>query len=181
MALRIGVVGVGFGSAVHIPAFQSEGLEVAAVCSRREERVRAAADKFGIAHAFSDYAEMLRLPGLDAVSVVSPVPLHHSMTMAALEAGKHVICEKPFTIDARLALEMWQKAQATGLTAMIAHEFRFASARARALRRRHPVHRHSCPTATSSTGAPAFSGGWAPTTSIACATGSVRSRASRAT
>lgn len=57
MAIRIGVVGTGFGTQVHIPAFQSEGLEVVVVCSRREERAREAAEKFGIPHAFTDYDE----------------------------------------------------------------------------------------------------------------------------
>ena len=130
--VRIGVVGVGFGSQVHIPAFQAEGLDVVAVCARHEERAHEAAAQFGIPHAFSDYREMLNMDGLDAVSVASPVGLHYPITMAALEAGKHVICEKPFSINQREAREMWQKAQATGLTAMIAHEFRFAAARMRA-------------------------------------------------
>jgi predicted dehydrogenase len=53
------------------------------------------------------------------------------MAMAALDAGKHVICEKPFTTGQDLARQMWRKAEATGRTAMIAHEFRFASARMR--------------------------------------------------
>ncbi len=131
MTTRIGVIGVGFGAQVHIPGLQSEGVEVVAVCSRREERAQEAAQRFGIAHVFTDYREMLRMDGLDAVSVAGPVPLHHPMTMAALEAGKHVLCEKPFTTDQAKAYEMWQKAKSTGLTAMTGHEFRFASARMR--------------------------------------------------
>ena len=130
--IRSGVVGVNFGAEVHIPAFQSEGLEVAAVCSRRPERAEAVAARFGITNVHTDYDEMLRRPDIDAISVVTPVPLHHSMSLAALDAGKHVLCEKPFTTNATLALEMWQKAQQSGRTAMIAHEFRFASARMRA-------------------------------------------------
>ena len=129
--IRIGVVGVGFGAQVHIPAYQAEGLEVVAVTARREERAKEAAEKFNIPNAFTDPAEMLKMEGLDAVGVASPVHLHHPIAMAALDAGKHVICEKPFSTDAAHAKEMWDKAQSTGLTAMIAHEFRFASARMR--------------------------------------------------
>ncbi len=129
MAVRIGVVGTGFGTQVHIPAFQSEGLEVVAICSRREERAREAAEKFGVAHAFTDYDEMLQMEGLDAVSIATHTSLHHPMAIAALDAGKHVICEKPFAMDQAQGYEMWQKAEATGLTAMVAHEFRFASGR----------------------------------------------------
>ena len=129
--IKVGVIGVGYGAAVHIPGFQSEGAEVLAVCTRREERAKEAAEKFVIPHVFTDYQQMLEMKELDAISVVSPVNLHHPMTMAALEAGKHVLCEKPFSTDQAKAREMWQKARATGLTAMIGHEFRFASARMR--------------------------------------------------
>ena len=129
--VRIGVIGVGFGSQVHIPAFQSEGLDVVAVSARREERAREAAQQFDIPHVFTDYQEMVRMEELDAVSIASPPAFHHPMAMVALEAGKHVLCEKPFTTDQAKARQMWQKAQGTGLTAMIAHEFRFASARMR--------------------------------------------------
>ena len=129
--VRMGVVGVGFGATVHLPGLQSEGIEVVAVCSRRPERVQSAAERFGIANVYTDYAEMLKRNDLDAISVVSPVPLHHPMTMAALEAGLHVLCEKPFTTNQGLAREMWLEAQRRGLTAMVGHEFRFASARMR--------------------------------------------------
>jgi predicted dehydrogenase len=86
-------------------------------------------ERFGIPEVIMDYDEMLRRPDIDAVSIVTPVPLHHSMSLAALKAGKHVICEKPFTTNASLAHEMWRTAQESGKTAMIAHEFRFASGR----------------------------------------------------
>src|SRR5690349_10652880 len=111
MTLRIGVAGVGFGATVHIPAFQSEGVEVAAVFSRRRERAQEAADKYGIDHVFTDYDKMLAMNGLDAISVVTPPPLHHSMSLAALAAGKHVICEKPFALNQGEALEMWRAAR----------------------------------------------------------------------
>ena len=130
-SLRIGVIGVGFGAQVHIPAFQSEGVEVEAVCSRRGERSQEAAARFGIPHVFTDYRKMMGLDGLQAVSISTLPPLHHPMSIAALDAGLHVLCEKPFTTDQALAREMWQKAEGSGLTAMIAHEFRFASARMR--------------------------------------------------
>ena len=129
--VRVGVIGVGFGATVQIPGFQSEGAEVTAVCTRRPERAQEAADRFGIPHVFTDYEEMVKADFVDAVSVVGPVNLHHPMTMAALNAGKHVLCEKPFALGQGQAREMWQKAQETGVTAMITHEFRFASARMR--------------------------------------------------
>ena len=74
---------MGFGATVHIPAFQSEDLDVVAVCARREERATEAAQRFGISKTFTDYRKMLQMDGLDAVSIVSPVANHYQMTMEA--------------------------------------------------------------------------------------------------
>ena len=128
--VRVGVIGVGFGSTVHIPGFQSERVEVVAVCASREERAQAAAEKFSIPNAFTDYRELVTHPDVDAVSVVTAPNLHYEMTKAALEAGKHVMCEKPFTTNAAEAEELLAMANERGLTHMIAHEFRFAPQRA---------------------------------------------------
>src|SRR5262249_45319059 len=68
---------------------------------------------------------------LDAVSIVTPVTQHREMTLQALQAGKHVMCEKPFTPTEAEAKELYEAAQASGLTHSIAHEFRFAGARQR--------------------------------------------------
>lgn len=128
--LRVGVVGVGFGTTVHVPAFQSEGVEVVAVCARRLERAEEAAQKFGIAKAMNSYEEMLALPELDAVSIATPPSAHRDQALAAFAAGKHVLCEKPFARNAREGAEMLAAAKKSGLTAMVAHEFRFTSGRA---------------------------------------------------
>lgn len=129
MALRIAVVGVGFGTVVHVPAYLSEGLEVIGIMARRKERAEEAAATFGIEHAVTDYAELLLLPGLDAVSIATPTAYHHDMAIAALQAGKHVVCEKPFALNATQARAMAEAASVSGKTAMVAHEFRYASGR----------------------------------------------------
>jgi predicted dehydrogenase len=129
MALRIAVVGVGFGTTVHVPAFLSEGLDVVAVMARRRERAEEAAATFGIGQVFTDFEALLEMDGLDAVSIATPTALHYEMATTALRAGKHVICEKPFALNATQAKEMAELAESSGLTAMIAHEFRFASGR----------------------------------------------------
>lgn len=128
--LRIGIVGVGFGTTVHVPGFVSEGAEVVAICSRTKERVENAARELDIPNVFTDYRDMLKMDDLDAVTVVTPPSSHHEISMAALDAGKHVLCEKPFAMDQIQGEQMLAKAEATGLTAMIAHEFRFAPGRA---------------------------------------------------
>jgi predicted dehydrogenase len=130
--LRIGVAGVGFGAAVHIPAFQSEGVEVVAVCTRRPERAAEAAQKFGIPNAFTDYDAMLAMDGLDAVSIVTPAALHHEMVIKAVAAKKHIICEKPFAVNEAEAREMYDAIEGSGLTGVVAHEFRYSSGRSAA-------------------------------------------------
>jgi predicted dehydrogenase len=132
MSLKIAVVGVGFGTRVHVPAFQSEGLDVVALCARRRDRAEKEAIRLGIDTVVTDFGELLSLPGLDAVSIAGPAELHHDMAIAALAAGKHIICEKPFANNAKDAREMFEAAEASGRTAMVAHEFRFASGRMRA-------------------------------------------------
>ena len=130
MGLRIGVIGTSYGSVIHIPSFQSEGLDVVAVCASRQQSAETAAKRFGVPHAFTDYRDLLTLKGMDAVSVVAPARLHYPMVMAAIQAGKHVICEKPFTTNIEDAFMLWQAAESSGLTCMLAHEFRFSSGRA---------------------------------------------------
>jgi predicted dehydrogenase len=122
----VGIVGIGFGLSAELPGFRAcEGVEVLAVCSARRERVEAAAQQHSIPHAFTDYGEMLTVEGLDLVSIVTPVYLHHPMTVAALEAGKHVLCDKPTAMNVAEAREMYTGAQTAGVIHMIDHELRF--------------------------------------------------------
>ena len=128
--LRIGVIGVGFGATVHVPAFQSEGWDVRTVWSRRADRSRAAAAELGVPDADEDWRSLIARGDIDAVAITTPPAAHHEQVMAALAAGKHVLCEKPFALNAGEAAEMRDAAAARGLTAMVAHEFRFAPQRA---------------------------------------------------
>lgn len=127
---KVGVLGVGFGTDVHVPAFRSEGWEVAAIWSRREERAREAASALEIPDYYTDFDLLMAREDLDAVAIVSPPVTHHAMALAALRAGKHVLCEKPFAGNVDEAREMQRVAEASGRTAMIAHEFRYAPQRA---------------------------------------------------
>ncbi|MDQ3045052.1 MAG: Gfo/Idh/MocA family oxidoreductase, partial [Chloroflexota bacterium] len=78
--IRVGVIGTGFGAAVHIPALQYlPETEVVAVCSRRADRANAVAARHDIASAVTDFRAMVRDPAIDAVIVASPPHLHHQM------------------------------------------------------------------------------------------------------
>jgi len=127
---KIGIIGVGFGAQVHVPAFRSEGWEVAAICSRNSDKVRKAAADAGIADAYTDPMEVIARDDLAAVSIITPPGAHHVLAIAALRAGKHVLCEKPFALDAKQAREMLDAAEKARRTAMIAHEFRHTPQRA---------------------------------------------------
>ena len=127
---RIGVIGVGFGAQVYIPGLRSEGWEVAAICSRNREKAAKVADAAGIADVHTDPFELIRRNDLAAIAITSPPASHRDLAIAALEAGKHVLCEKPFALNAQQAAEMRDAAQRSGLTAMVGHEFRHAPQRA---------------------------------------------------
>jgi predicted dehydrogenase len=127
---RVGIIGVGFGAQVHVPGFRSEGWEVAAICSRSRDKAQKAATEAGIDAVYTDPMELIGRDDLAAVSIITPPSAHHQLSIAALKAGKHVLCEKPFALDARQAKEMLDTADKSGRTAMIAHEFRHTPQRA---------------------------------------------------
>ena len=127
---KIGIIGVGFGAQVHVPGFRSEGWEVAAICSRTREKAQKAAAEAAIDDAYTDPMDVIRRDDLTAVSIIAPPGAHHALSIAALKAGKHVLCEKPFALDARQAKEMLDVAEKSRRTAMVAHEFRHTPQRA---------------------------------------------------
>jgi predicted dehydrogenase len=127
---KIGIIGVGFGAQVHAPAFRSEGWDVAAICSRNGDKARKAAADAGIEAACTDPMDLIGRSDLSAVSIITPPRAHHPLAMAALKAGKHVLCEKPFAMNAKEAEEMVEAARKSGRTAMVAHEFRHTPQRA---------------------------------------------------
>ena len=127
---RIGVIGVGFGAQVYVPGLQSEGWDVAALCSRTRDKAAQVAQAAGIRYVHTDALELIRRNDLDAVAITTPPGSHCDFALAALAAGKHVLCEKPFAIDANEAAKMRDAADASGRTAMVCHEFRHTPQRA---------------------------------------------------
>lgn len=129
-ARRVGIIGVGFGAQVHVPGFRSEGWEVAAICSRTRDKAQKAASESGIEGVYTDPLELIARSDLAAVSIITPPGAHHALAMAALRAGRHVLCEKPFALDAGQGREMLAAAEKARRTAMVAHEFRHTPQRA---------------------------------------------------
>ncbi|MGE9289552.1 MAG: Gfo/Idh/MocA family protein [Puniceicoccales bacterium] len=106
--LRVGIIGAGGNSRLrHIPGFQAiEGVEVVGVVNRSKASSEAAAREFGIPRAFDDWASMVADPGIDAVCIGTWPYLHRDVTIAALQAGKHVLCEARMARDLSEAREM---------------------------------------------------------------------------
>jgi predicted dehydrogenase len=105
--LRIGIVGRGFARR-HISVFQNmpDKFEVLAICSRNQAKVTKVAKEYGISRWFTDIADMVRAEDLDVIDLCTPPHLHFSQTMQVLNAGKHVICEKPVAGSLREADEL---------------------------------------------------------------------------
>lgn len=127
---KIGVIGVGFGAQVYVPAFRSEGWDVVALCSRNRDKAARIAQDAGIRDVHTNPLELIGRDDLDAVAIATPPSAHHPLALASLAAGKHVMCEKPFALDATQAAEMREAADKSGRAAMVGHEFRYTPQRA---------------------------------------------------
>ncbi|MEM6283297.1 MAG: Gfo/Idh/MocA family oxidoreductase [Chloroflexota bacterium] len=128
--IRVGIVGAGFWTeAMYLPAIAKHPhAETVAVCGRNAERTQAFATAQGIPHHFIDFHEMYNSGLIDAVIISTGNDTHYPMTMAALDAGLHVLCEKPLAMTVQQAHEMTQKAEATGLKCMVPFTYRFMPA-----------------------------------------------------
>ena len=123
--LNVGVIGLGEISGAHLPRYLAyERANLYAVCDNDPEWLPDAAAKYPTAKAFSDYREMLADPKLDAVSICVPTKLHAPLTIAALKAGKHVLCEKPMATSPAEAAAMKRAAAKAGKKLMISHNQR---------------------------------------------------------
>lgn len=128
------VVGTGFGARVHVPALRAAGFDVVALVGRDGERTARRAARLGVEHACTGLNDALAIPGVDTVTIAAPPAAHASLAIATCNAGRHVICEKPFALDATEAEAMVAAADEAGVTALVGHEFRWAPDRAVAAR-----------------------------------------------
>jgi predicted dehydrogenase len=127
--LRIGLVGVGGTAQVnHIPALKRiENLELAWLCDRDREKAERVAQKFGVPNATGRLDDLLDDETIDAVDLCTPNFLHAPMAVAALEAGKHVLCERPLSRNAAEALQMVKAARKADRVLMCGVQHRFRS------------------------------------------------------
>lgn len=124
--IRIGLIGTsGYANILLTTLTACTDAEVAAICGRTRSRADELAGKYGIAQVFTDYNEMIKYGRLDGIIVAAPDDLHYPMTMAALQAGLHVLCEKPMASTVAQARQMLEAAEEAGVKHMIEFTWRW--------------------------------------------------------
>jgi predicted dehydrogenase len=127
--IQMGVIGYGYWGPQIVRNFSSvDGCEVGWVCDRRPEALRRAKQAYPHLQFTADETEILRSSSIDAVAVVTPVWTHFDLAKTALENGKHVFVEKPFTSTAAQAEELIELAEKKNLRIMVDHTFLFTGA-----------------------------------------------------
>lgn len=128
--LKALVVGTGFGCRIQVPALRGAGFEVVGLVGANADRTAERARDAGIARGFTDMAEAIAETRPDLVAISTPPHTHAPLTIAALQAGCHILCEKPFARDAAEARAMLAAAERAGKVHAIGNEFRFVPERA---------------------------------------------------
>lgn len=127
--IKVGIIGCGgIANGKHMPSLKKvKDCEMVAFCDIVEERAIRAAKEFGTSEAkvFTDYKELLKLDEIDVIHVCTPNRSHSFITVDALEAGKHVLCEKPMAINSAEAKKMLDAAKRTGKKLSIGYQSRF--------------------------------------------------------
>ncbi len=126
-AVRIGIFGAAPLAAVALvrPSRRMADVKIAALAARDPARARRFAKRYGIAHVHESYAALVADPKIDAIYLPLPNSLHATWTIKALQAGKHVLCEKPLAANAREAAEVARVARETGRVLMEGFHYRY--------------------------------------------------------
>jgi len=125
VGIRAAVVGAGFIGPVHVEGLRRAGVEVAGILGVSSEESQRAAESLGLPKAYGDFEEILTDKGVQVVHIAAPNRLHYPMARAALNAGKHVLCEKPLAMDSRESAELVRLAGHGGLVAGVNYNIRY--------------------------------------------------------
>lgn len=123
--LRAGIIGSGFIGPVHIEALRRLGVKITAICG--SERAREVAARWDIPQVFTghDFQSLVNCPEVDVVHITSPNRHHHVQSLAALRAGKHVVCEKPLAMTTTETAELVEAARQAGKVFAVNYNVRF--------------------------------------------------------
>lgn len=136
--INLGMLGTGWMGQIHTHGSKTAhymfhqkskwNAEVKAICGTSDAKSKSFAERFGVEKAFSNYHEMLKDPEINVFDNVAGDLAHYQPTLDAIKAGKHVICEKPLSLKAAEAKEMWQAAEAAGVKNLCCFSYRFMPA-----------------------------------------------------
>src|SRR5262245_66355883 len=122
----IGIIGAGFARTTQIPGFKNcEGARGVVIASAHREHAEEVAREFDIPHVADDWRGVIERDDVDLVSIVTPVVTHHEITLAALHAGKHVLCEKPMAMKGGEESEMMDREREKKVLELIYDYFRY--------------------------------------------------------
>ena len=121
----VAVVGTGFGCYTHVRALRSAGFEVLALVGRDPAKTAERARLFEIPRALTSLSDALAVPGADAVTIATPPGTHAELALETIGAGRHLICEKPFTATLDEARAVLAAADAAGVVHVLGTEFRW--------------------------------------------------------
>ena len=128
--LGVGLIGAHtWAEKAHLPGYAAHpDVELAAICDVQPERARAMADRFGARAVYNDHRELLADPNVEMVDVCTPTDTHLPLSLDAIAAGKHVLCEKPLHTEAEPAFDAARKAAAQGVRTKLGFTFRYSPA-----------------------------------------------------
>ncbi len=122
----IGIIGAGaIVDYAHLPAYRDAGLEVLAIHDRDGGRARTLAERYGVGTVYSTIDDLLADPAIEVVDIAVPAAYQPEIAIRALEAGKHLICQKPFALELGLARSIADRADALGLKVAVQQQLRF--------------------------------------------------------
>lgn len=122
---KVGVIGVGFIGPAHMEGLRRQGFEVVAVSEVTQELADEAAERLLVPKAYGNWEDLINDPEIDVVHIASPNFLHYEHAKAALEAGKHVVCEKPLAMTAEESAELVKLAEEKKLVNAVNFNIRF--------------------------------------------------------
>lgn len=138
--VKIAIVGTGYAAKVALPVYrQLDQFDPVACWSRTPGRAREVAEGAGLALGTSDYEELLKVPGLEAVHIATPVTTHEQMAVAAADRGLHVLCEKPVAQDLASARRIADAVRRAGVVSMVGFELSLKQTRRQLIERAREV------------------------------------------
>ena len=126
--VRVGVIGAGWGQ-LQIESFRRvRAMEVVALCDSDKAKLESVAKRYKIATTFSNHRDLLARDDVDLISIATPPGLHYAITRAAIDAGKHVVCEKPLALAENDARDLLAHAEKQNIVHAVDYEMRYLPA-----------------------------------------------------